>query len=272
MRFTGRQIFYIAITVATLTLVGFVGRRGWIFWENQRVEEWVQSYGGFVDWEHTGHRTPKWIEEWAGEHIFDDIDCISIDGSAAITLDEIESLARLRHLSVLGMGVTTFGDDHAKVLSKSKSIEGLLLNETEISDEGLAHIAGTMPQLNLLGLKRSQITGKGLSHLRKMPNLEQLWLQDSSITDADLSGLRGTNGLIQLTVGHGITDEGIREIVQLKSLERVSFTLSSVTDAGIDLLIAGLPNLKEITLEATDVTNKKIAEIEKSGIRVSDSL
>lgn len=154
----------------------------------------------------------------------------------------------------------------------------------QLTDADMVYLR-KMPQLRILDLSDTSITGKGLEHIRDASHLEALW-PPRSISDADLepiSGQRqlkgldlsyrrqitdrglmylsGLDGLRILGIqGTKVTDAGLRHLGRLKSLETLYLYETSVTDAGLAHLKT-LPKLRDLLLYQTQVTDAGLVHL-----------
>lgn len=186
---------------------------------------------------------------------------------------------------------------HLKSLSK---VTGLHLNETQVTDAGLAALEG-LNNIEHINLEKTAITDAGLSHLQKMTHLGLLIVSDTHVTSAGVARL--TQALPQLHVtnlshveresekaiiGAGgilysdqqgklkevrftrsrVTDAMLRKIqkdleVWQGSLKAIDLTNSPITDQGLEAL-ANLTALRQLTLVGTDVTVAGVKSLQKS--------
>jgi hypothetical protein len=68
-------------------------------------------------------------------------------------------------------------------------VSELNLEGTQVTDAGLAHLAG-LTALERLWLIGTQVTDAGLAHLSRLTALEVLWLDDTQVTDAGVRKLK----------------------------------------------------------------------------------
>lgn len=80
-------------------------------------------------------------------------------------------------------------DDDLKALQAFPQLEWLSLNDTPITDAGLAHVRG-LNKLKTLGLAGTRITDKGLGCLKGLTNLDGLNLNGTKVTKAGVAKLR----------------------------------------------------------------------------------
>ncbi len=97
-------------------------------------------------------------------------------------------------------------------------VTSLMLNSTQITDEGLKEVA-MFQQLTLLGLGTTKITNAGLKEVAKLQNLDML-------------DLRGTK----------VTDAGLKHVAKLKKLGLLRLNNTKATAAGVAELEKALPN------------------------------
>ena len=92
------------------------------------------------------------------------------------------------------------------------AVVGVNLNDRNITDAGLAHLAA-LPQLRELWLDGNQITDAGLAHLAALPQLQKLFLDGTQITDAGLAHLAGLTQLQELWLYQTqVTDVGVTKL------------------------------------------------------------
>ncbi len=143
---------------------------------------------------------------------------------------------------------------------RSPPWSGLTLEESQITDGGLAQLAG-LP-LEELGLFRCySITDEGLRHLKHFPNLRQLTLRDLPITGAGLAALGELHQLALLKLNEtGVGDAALKNLRGLKSLKRLELRQTRVGDAGLEIL-GTLSNLEYLDLGACRVTDAGLANL-----------
>ena len=99
-----------------------------------------------------------------------------------------------------------------------RKVTGLHLSVSDITNDGLAHLAG-LENLQWLDLMNTQVGDAGLAQLARLKNLQWLNLSDTQVGDAGLAHLTG-----------------------LKNLQRLHLINTQVTDAGVAKLKEDLPN------------------------------
>lgn len=164
-------------------------------------------------------------------------------------------------------------DNDLRRLTGLTHLESLKLDETYITNEGLAHLAELIT-LTSLTLEDVKITSDGLRHLRGLVDLSMLVLSGTDVGDDGLRHLEKLAAMKTLWLMRTqVTDTGLMYLVQNRSLEELSLSGPRITDAGLKYL-ALLPNLKSLDLRSTNVTPDAVEEIEMKipGLDVSGVL
>ncbi len=114
------------------------------------------------------------------------------------------------------------------------------------------------------------VTDDSLRQLADISNLDTFNAPGSSITDAGLKHLKTHTELREVDLGSTtVTDAGLEELSQFPNLESVGLSAARrITDDGIAKLANGLPKLKELRLNYTNVTDRCIEALAKSNIEV----
>jgi hypothetical protein len=96
----------------------------------------------------------------------------------------LASLSQLTNLNLVNLYNTKNSDTFAESLSDFKTVKSIGVYETDLSDDGLKHIAG-MPQLENLTIefRRDRITPDGLMQLAQLSGLKQLKLTSEAKLD-----------------------------------------------------------------------------------------
>ena len=111
-------------------------------------------------------------------------------------------------------------DEKLAPLKELKDVYQVNLRGTDITDAGLANLAG-LTSLVRLHLEKTKISDAGLVHLKPLANLEYLNLYGAPVTDAGLANLEG-----------------------LKKLKKVFLWETKVTDEGCNKLKAAVPEIQ----------------------------
>jgi hypothetical protein len=169
----------------------------------------------------------------------------------------LPKLAAFKHRS------TAVTDTGLEYLSNNQTLDSLLIQDFAITDQSGPHLAklgkltqleifrcqgfGTEGVLALKGLKLTRLT------LRDLPNVDDRAME---VFD-ELPTLKRLY-LHELT---SVGDSGLSHLAALKSLELLDiWTIPQMTDATVDV-IATLPQLKELSIRATDVTDAAVDKL-----------
>src|SRR5262249_732547 len=153
------------------------------------------------------------------------------------TAVEVEEVAGLRRLGVLGLSHSGITDQGLKLLAGLKNLQVL-------------HLGGNR--------KVTDAGGQGLRELRQLRAL------DPSFTALAHQARAGPGGLARLesvALGKtGISDEGLKQVARLQHLRALDVRNTKVTDVGLQQL-AGLTRLQALDLYATKVTDAGLKEL-----------
>lgn len=175
----------------------------------------------------------------------------------------LEVVAELPKLTGFKHRSTAVNDSGMEYLSKNQTLDSLLIQDFQITDQSGPHIA-KLSKLTQLEVFRCQGFGTdGVLALKGM-NLTRLTLRDlPNISDRAMEVFDDLPKLKRLYL-HEITsvgDAGLQHLENLKSLELLDiWTVPQMTDATLDV-IAKLPSLKELTIRTTGVTDAAIEKL-----------
>lgn len=179
-----------------------------------------------------------------------------------MALDVVADLPKLTAFKHRSTAVTDLGLEH---LARNQALESLLLQDFAITDQSGPHLA-KLGKLSQLEIFRCQGFGSEGALALKGMGLTRLTLRDLPNTDDramevfdDLPKLRR----LYLHELSSVGDEGLKHLANLKSLELLDiWTVPQMTDATVDVIRA-LPNLKELSIRATGVTDKCVDQLVK---------
>ena len=111
-----------------------------------------------------------------------------------------------------------FGDDDLqRITALSTVLVSLDLSHTEVTDSGLAALAG-FDELQSLTLKGTSVSSESVDLLAALTGLQRLNLYETQIDDSGLSGLMRSASLRRLFVGSSrVTDAGVKAARSLNS-------------------------------------------------------
>jgi Leucine-rich repeat (LRR) protein len=177
-----------------------------------------------------------------------------------MTLEILSGLPKLKALKHRSTVVSDYGMEQ---LSKSTSIENMLIQDFAITNASGKHLA-KLKALSQLEIFRCQGFGsQGVLDLKGL-NLQRLTLRDlPTIDDSALDLLKDLPKLKKLFLHElsGVTDVGLKNLEAAPSIELLDiWSVPKMTDESIDV-IARLPNLKELTVRSTAVTDRSIEKL-----------
>jgi Leucine-rich repeat (LRR) protein len=159
-----------------------------------------------------------------------------------VGLVHLKQMAELKTLCLLGTGISEMGFAHLTDLRELETIQVLF----GVSDVGLAALA-KLPSLKNVEIDGKSISEKGLALLATMASLEELYIDNTDRMDAILAGLPKLPRIKTLTLGTGLTDEGLLRLRDMPSLCDLTIGPTAITAKGLDAL-AQLPSLKRLTV------------------------
>jgi Leucine Rich repeat len=175
-----------------------------------------------------------------------DLEGCNITGSG---LEAIADAPRLKKISLDGSPVT---DDALKHLSGLKELNHLNLGSTPLTGTGLAYLRA-LPKLRKISINASTLTPQGGQALALLTGLEELSATTSSFTGDGTSFTQHLAALVNLrSVSFGdttnMTDACLEHLKGLARLEKVNFSNSRISGAGVMHLKASAATLRSISL------------------------
>jgi Leucine Rich repeat len=159
----------------------------------------------------------------------------------------LRKLPALKHLGLNGFGVTNTG---MQSLAQVVSLESLTLQGTQVSGDGIAKLT-SLPHLKTLELGMSTTNPDVVAAIGRMPALETI-VYTYGMNDASLDVLCECRTLkvLQLNGSSGITDDGLKSLRKLDSVEELHLSGSRVTGTGLGQVFkqGGLKNLRVLNL------------------------
>jgi hypothetical protein len=112
-----------------------------------------------------------------------------------------------------------------------------------------------LPKLRMINLAQLPVNDDDLRQLAGLSKLHVVWfLAPSTATGAGFEGWRSRETMESILLGSSpISDGGIQQIAEFKSLTDLSLNNSEVTDASVDA-IARLPKLTAVWLEGAKIS------------------
>ena len=177
----------------------------------------------------------------------------------------LEVVADLPKLTSFKHRSTAVTDSGLEQLSRNQSLESLLLQDFVITDQSGPHLA-KLGKLSQLEVFRCQGFGtEGVLSLKGM-GLTRLTLRDLPNVDNRAMEVFGELPKLKRLYLHelpSVSDAGLKHLAALKSLELLDlWTVPLMTDATIDV-IETLPNLTDLTIRSTGITDNGVDKILK---------
>ena len=107
------------------------------------------------------------------------------------------------------------------------------LADGKIGDDQIATVKPLANIIHELNLGKTEVTDKGLEHLKDLKGLVKLNLKETKITDAGIAQLAGLENLEYLNIyGTAVTDAGLQQLAGLKKVKRLYVWQTKVTEEG----------------------------------------
>lgn len=127
---------------------------------------------------------------------------VSFTGFREVTDDQLQSLQRISDQLVwLNLGHTRVTDAQLEPVGKLKKLRVLYLNDTPVSDEGLARLSG-LTELRWMSLVGTRITDRSFSTLEAFDNLTSLFLYQTAVTQEAVRNFAITHQDVKLDTGN----------------------------------------------------------------------
>ena len=215
-----------------------------------------------------------------GSAVYQRVHQLSLTGRVPEDVD-LGRLAELTHLRKLSFSGTRVSDAELAGLSELARLEELDLSDTQVTDAGLVHLEG-LKELKQLRVAGTEVTYEALERLQPaLPSAEDLVQrraveelerarafiepQDApssglvtavrftgGFRDADLSHLVRLRQIRRLHLIHHGTDNSLKLLKDLQTLEELELRYTQVTGEGLKHL-AGLTNLKVLRLSESRI-------------------
>ena len=170
----------------------------------------------------------------------------------------LPQLPRLRRMQFNGRRMSN--DVLAQLTTRMPQLVELDLNQSQVTDEGLRHLAN-LPKLGDLQLQRTHIGDDGMARLVRVKQLQSIDLERTRVGDAGMAYLAKIAQLEELKLGHTeVTDVGMRHIGRLTNLKILDLRETSVGNQGLCHL-ARLKNLEVLDLRATNVSDAGLVHL-----------
>jgi hypothetical protein len=123
------------------------------------------------------------------------VDFVFIGWNHIWRMDDLRKLALLPNLRSASFRRTNLDDIGLGHVARSATLETLDLQDTKISDDGLAQLAGHPRLRAVLLTGNQQLTSRCVTHLARLANLADLQIHGTGIDERGLADLEGVPGL-----------------------------------------------------------------------------
>jgi len=204
--------------------------------EKLSTVEYLKSVGG-------AHREVETIEQ---------ITSLGSEALSTIPLHRYDIFSQLSHLELIATSKAPMMDDRLlAALQKTTSLKRLHLDGSQITNEGLKHLAG-LNNLSLLDIAHTTISDEGLKTIGQLESLETLNLAGTEISDQGLAHLTSLTELSFLDLSDtNITDQGLAHVRRLSQLNHLRLAGTKLRGEGLNDLRA-LNHLEQLQLDRID--------------------
>lgn len=173
-------------------------------------------------------------------------------------LSDLEAVKAPKLLSIDLRNVDNLNDKLIAPLQKLKNLEQVLIDNTDVGNEGLSYLAG-LTKMQDLSMPSTLVTGAGLVHIAPMTALKRLSIGHLKLDDASLTNLIHLSQVCSLKIdSSGISDAGLKSIGKMQSLNELNISRNKrITDHGMSYLTT-LRHLKSLVVFDTSVTTKSL--------------
>ena len=181
--------------------------------------------------------------------------------STAVTdqgLEKLAAAANLESLLMQDFGITSASGAHLAKLGKLTSLE--VFRCQGFGSEGALALAG-MPLTRLTLRDLPDMGDAGLAVVGQLPQLKRLYLHElASVGDEGLAHLAGAKELELLDIWSlpRMTDKSLETIAALPNLKELSIRETGVTEAAVERIL-GMKNLKSLTFKNNGTLSKEAA-------------
>jgi len=157
----------------------------------------------------------------------------------------------------------TLNDEGLEYIGNLGKLTHLYIAGNNYTIEGLKHLSNLI-KLKTLTLEWLPEGTKAIEIIAGLPKLSYLELHTTDVTNEDIIPLKKSN-LTELNIGgKNITGDALEHVGKIVTLENLMLghvNTQKITDDSLKY-IQGLPNLKRLTLKATEVTENGLAYLE----------
>jgi Leucine-rich repeat (LRR) protein len=242
------------------------------YWQQQHVIAVVEELGGTYQ---TIEVTDWWLSRLGSTHNVTRIDLPDCDDPDAY----LAKVADLPAIEILVVGGLAFTDEHAQRLHATRSLRGLVLDSTSVSEEGLVALRAALSEAEVCVSQRRAIAALSeMGEIQTAPvsgtpspllkDLGDAWCNEARLfkpkwhfDDCDSELLRAVPSLRELYLHNTeVSDAGLRYLKGLTELEELWLHNTRAGDAALEH-IAGMSRLRGLYLSGTQVTDVGLASV-----------
>ncbi len=200
----------------------------------------------------------------------------------AVSDESMQILVNFKHLEIMHLNYAQISNEGLACLKDMKKLKQLYVFSRQITNDGLVHLKD-LEHLEYLSLSLT-ITETGLEHLSNLGSLQNIRIDVNTLTPRGLELLSRMKSLEQVTIvrdqkrGYntdevvkvlaksfklkslsvhgGLTDDGLMQLKDMKSLEELDISDSQITSKGFSAL-AELPSLRELNLSRIELPDEE---------------
>lgn len=152
-------------------------------------------------------------------------------------------------------------DESVALLRHLPHVQRLNLRSSELTDNGLPHLAGLTELIELDLSNCRGIADAGLRHLSNCRQLQYLYLDNTRIADQSLPWIASNRQLQALNLSEtNVTDQGIAALAGMPELESLALNHTAITNRSLAVLRT-LPKLDSLYVKGTAVDDAAVAEL-----------
>lgn len=160
-----------------------------------------------------------------------------------ITAETAADIAALGNLKNIDFTASELDDDILAAAVGGLNPVSLVLNETAVTDRGIAATSG-FSRVEALFLRDTAVGDEAMKTIGKLSTLTELDLTGTKITNDGLAHLAGLNNLKRLIAGStAIDDAGMENLKSLTALSKLEVPETGVTPAGVKSLGSAIPGI-----------------------------
>ena len=152
----------------------------------------------------------------------------------------------------------------AEVLPAAERALAYLVLSTDVSNDSLIYLSKLSSFDGEVDLRNSTVDDKGLAFLGKAKKIKAVYLPPA-IGDEGAAHLRGLVDLEKLDLEDGnLTPDGAQSLAMLPKLRVLSLRNCVLVDDSVVVAVAKSPNLTELDLHGTKVSDRAVAKLAKA--------